>query len=160
MERIDCEKCIHSFFEENDKLRCSCKDCTPDYPDMKEAREALIAAFPGSCVNENREFIAHAQANEYFSLKDCNYPEDIDCKVLEWFSRSASKGAWYSTRWRNEKFRKFMRDGINNYLDTNFSEEQLLKIYTHLGNAVNHELTKKFIENNYDFSVLEEKRAH
>lgn len=155
MERIDCEKCIQSFFDGDDKLRCICEDCTPDYPDMREAREALIAAFPGSFINENGEFIAHVQPNEYFSLKDCNYPEDIDCKILEWLSRSASKGMWYSTRWRNEKFRKFIRNGINNYLDTNFSEEQFLKIYTHLGNAVNHELTKKFIESNYDFSVFE-----
>lgn len=155
MKRIDCEKCIHSCFEDGDKLRCRLKKCQPEYEDMQEVKSALLASFPGSFINEKNEFIAHLPSNQYFSLDGCEYPEDIDCKVLEWFSRSASKGAWYSTRWRNEKFRKFMRDGINNYLDTNFSEEQLLKIYTHLGNAVNHELTKKFIENNYDFSVFE-----
>mgnify|MGYP004473861279 CR=1 FL=1 len=155
MERIDCEKCIHSFFEEDDKLRCSCKDCTPDYPDMREAKEALIAAFPGSFINGNGEFIAHLRANEYFSLKDCEYPGDIDCKVLEWLSRGASKSLWYSTRWRNARFRRFMQDGINNYLETNFSEEQFHLIYQNLGNRVDHELTKRFIESNYNFSVFE-----
>lgn len=81
MERIDCEKCIHSFFEENDKLRCSCKDCTPDYPDMREAREALIAAFPGSCVNENREFIRQ-RLYIIRRLKNILQQERLPCKRL------------------------------------------------------------------------------
>ena len=153
MNRVDCEKCIHSEFC-NDKLRCRLKDCQPDYSDMVEIKALLIESFPNSFVNEHMEFIAHKPANEYFRLEDCEYPEDVECKVLEWLSRSAYKSQWYSTHWRNEKFRKFMRDGINNFLDTDFSENEFRIIYTKLGNAVNHELTKKFVNSNYDLVLL------
>lgn len=39
MERIECEKCYHSEFEDDDKLRCRLKKCQPDYEDMREAEE-------------------------------------------------------------------------------------------------------------------------
>ena len=110
MERIECEKCYNSHFEDDDKLRCRLKECQPDYEDMREAREALLLSFPGSFVNERNEFIAHLQSNQYFILSNCEYPEDIDCKVLEWLSRAACKGQPYSQEWRNRKYRKFMLD--------------------------------------------------
>lgn len=153
LKRVECEKCLNSHFED-EKLRCRLKHCQPDYEDMWEAREALLNAFPNSFINEQNEFIAHKQANEYISLNDCEYPEDIDCKVLEWLSRAASKSMWYSTRWRNERFRKFMQDGINDYLDTNFSRDDFEKIYIALGNAINHELTKKFVKSGYNLDLL------
>ena len=34
MERIECEQCYHSHFEDDDKLRCRLKECQPDYEDM------------------------------------------------------------------------------------------------------------------------------
>lgn len=158
MDRIECEKCYHSDLDDEDKLRCRLKRCQPDYEDMREAREALLIAFPGSFINERDEFIAHLKSNQYFILSNCEYPEDIDCKVLEWLSRAASKGQPYSQEWRNHKYRKFMLDGINDYMDTNFTEEDMTEIYTYLGNACNHKKTVKFIESGYDFSVLKTER--
>lgn len=93
MERIDCEKCVNGHFYDGDKLRCRLKRCQPDYADMQETRQALCEAFPGSYINAKHEFIAEARSNQYFMLNDCEYPEDIECKVLEWLSRAASKGA-------------------------------------------------------------------
>lgn len=121
---------------------------------MTECRAALLDAFPDSIINERDEFIAHLRANEYFRLDDCKTPEDIECKVLEWLSRAACKTQPYSQEWRNKKFHEFMRNGINNFLDTRFSEEQMVVIYTHLGNAINHQKTLEFIKSNYDFNVL------
>lgn len=129
MERIDCEKCRNGHFYEGDKLRCRLRKCQPDYEDMQEARQALCNAFPKSLINEKDEFIAEERSNQYFMLSDCEYPEDIDCKVLEWLSRAASKGSPFNQEWRNRKFRKFMLDGINNFLDTSFSEEEMEEIY-------------------------------
>ena len=40
MNRIDCEKCLHSDFDDQDRLRCGLKKCQPEYSDMKETREA------------------------------------------------------------------------------------------------------------------------
>ena len=53
MKRVDCEKCVHSEFIDADKLRCRLKKCQPEYEDMREAREALVEAFPGSFINDN-----------------------------------------------------------------------------------------------------------
>lgn len=122
--------------------------------DLEEAKQALLDAFPQSFINENNEFIAERRSNQYFLLNDCTTPRDIECKVLEWLSRSACKGQPYSQEWRNKKFREFMQNGINHFLDTSFSEDEMREIYQHLGNAVNHDKTIKFIESRYDFSVL------
>ena len=156
MERSDCEKCRNGHFYEGDKLRCRLRKCQPDYEDMQEARQALCSAFPKSFINEKDEFIAEERSNQYFILSDCEYPEDIDCKVLEWLSRAASKGAPFNQEWRNRKFRKFMLDGINNFLDTSFSEEEMEEIYTYLENACNHMKTKQFVESGFDMKVLKE----
>ena len=156
MERIDCEKCRNGHFYEGDKLRCRLRKCQPDYEDMQEARQALCSAFPKSFINEKDEFIAEERSNQYFILSDCEYPEDIDCKVLEWLSRAASKGAPFNQEWRNRKFRKFMLDGINNFLDTSFSEEEMEEIYTYLENACYNRKTKQFVESGFDMKVLKE----
>lgn len=125
--------------------------------DLEEAKEALLKCFPNSFINDNGEFIAHLRTNTYFILHNCETPLDIECKVLEWFSRAASKGIPYSQEWRNRKFREFMRNGINDFLDTDFSEAQLETIYTYLGNAINHKKTIAFIESGYDFDILQRK---
>ena len=122
--------------------------------DLEEAKAALLECFPNSFVNGIGEFIAHLRSNTYFILHNCETPLDIECKVLEWLSRAACKGQPFSQEWRNEKFREFMRNGINDFLDTDFSEEQFYEIYTYLGNAVNHEKTIAFIESDYDFNIL------
>ena len=123
--------------------------------DFEEAKQALLYAFPNSFINENNEFIAEKRSNQYFLLNDCITPMDIECKVLEWLSRPASKGQPYSQEWRNRKFREFMLNGVNAFLDTGFSEDEMRTIYQHLGNAINHEKTIKFIESGYDFAVLQ-----
>lgn len=122
--------------------------------DMQECRRALLKSFPGSFINQNDEFIAHPRTNQYIILRDCKTPMDIECKVLEWFSRPAHKTAPYSQEWRNRKFHEFMRNGINNFLDTDFSEEEMSDVYNALGNAINHSKTIRFVESGYDFKQL------
>ena len=125
--------------------------------DFEEAKQALLNAFPNSFINEHNEFIAEIRSNTYLSLNNCKSPIDIECKVLEWLSRPASKGQPYSQEWRNRKFREFIRSGINSFLDTGFSERDMEVIYQYLGNAINHNKTIRFIESGYDFTVLPEK---
>ena len=114
----------------------------------------LLYDFPGGFFNDNDEFIAHRFSNTYFIFKDCENELAVSCKLLEWFSRPATKGIPYSQEWRNKKFRQFILDGINNFLHTKFTMEQMAEIYQYLGNAINHSLTVKFIESGYDFLVL------
>lgn len=122
--------------------------------DLKECKQALLNSFPNSWFNERDEFIAHTRSNTYFIFCNCETPLDVECKILEWFSRPAFCGAPYSQEWRNRKFREFMLNGINNFLDTSFNGKSMEDIYSYLGNAINHQLTIKFIDSGYDMDVL------
>lgn len=51
-----------------------------------------------------------------------------------------------------------MLDGINDFLETDFTENDMEEIYQYLGNAINHKKTVGFIESEYDFKVLRGKK--
>lgn len=121
---------------------------------MTDTEIRLLNSFPKSFVNEYGEFIAHGKANEYFILKGCACDLDIKCKVLEWLSRAAYKTEPYKSRKSNEAFHDFMLSGINKFLGTKFTQEEMRGIYTKLGNCANHNKTIVFIESGYDFAVL------
>lgn len=114
----------------------------------------LMKCFPNSFINHNGEFIAHKKSNTYFILMDCKTELDVKCKVLEWLSRPAHKTLLYSQGWRNIKFHEFMLNGVNEFLGTNFTAEDMELIYTYLGNACNHKRTVRFVESCYDMEIL------
>ena len=118
-------------------------------------RLRLLWDFEGSFFNQQDEFIAHRYSNTYFIFRNCETEEDVNCKVLEWLSRAAHKGIPYNQEWRNKKFRQFMLDGINMFLHTNFSFDDMETIYTYLGNACNHERTLKFVRSGYDMAIFD-----
>ena len=122
--------------------------------DLQEYKKYWLECFPNSWYNENNEFIAHTKSNTYFIFGNCKNTEDVECKILKGLSRSAAKGQPYSQEWRNRKFRKFMLDGINSALETDFSTDDIKLIYQKLGNRINHDLTVKFAENGFDMKVL------
>lgn len=115
----------------------------------------LMHCFPRSFINENGEFIAHAETNQYFILRDCNTELDVKCKVIEWFSRAACKTWPFDSARRNKQFQQFMLKGVNEFLGTQFTAEEMEQIYAYLGNACNHEKTVRFIESGYDMKILE-----
>jgi len=114
----------------------------------------LMQCFNKSFINAHGEFIAHEKANEYFKLVECKDEIEVKCKVLEWFSRGAYKTQPFGSTKKNQEFNKFMLCGINQFLDTKFTEEDMVYVYTKLGNRVNHDLTIKFIESGYDMAVI------
>ena len=122
-----------------------------------ELATKLMNCFPNSVINQNVEFIAHIRSNTYFILKDCNNEMDVKCKVLEWLSRPAYKTEPYNSKRSNDQFHKFILNGINQFLKTDFIEDDMELIYTYLGNACNHELTIEFICNGFDLSILDKK---
>lgn len=75
----------------------------------------LMNCFPNSVVTSKVEFIAHIRSNTYFILKDCKTEMDVKCKVLEWLSMAAYKTEPYSTKESNDKFHKFILQGINDF---------------------------------------------
>lgn len=124
--------------------------------DKFEIAKKLMRCFPNSFINYLGEFIAHREANTYFMLDNCKDELEVKCKVLAWFSRGAYKTAPFGKR-KTEIYQKFMLDGINAFLETNFTKEDMDLIYTYLGNDINRNLTVKFIESGYDIAVLKER---
>lgn len=110
-------------------------------------RGRFTAAFPKFYINHNLEAIVHPRRNSYFLLTDVHTEKDLIAKILEWLSREASKSI-------TKESQKYHLDGINAYLGTNFSQEDMVQIYTYLGNRCNHKKTLRFIESGYDLSVL------
>lgn len=120
----------------------------------------LYHSFPGSKIYYNGEFIANVPANSYFVLHNCETELDVKCKVLEWLSRDAFKSEPFQSAKKNLRLHETMLNGINVFLGTNFSYEDMEIIYTYLGNCCNHKRTLRFIESGYDVSMLEEDYKH
>lgn len=114
----------------------------------------LLNCFRDSFINNRWEFVAHRLANEYFDLSDCEDETDMKAKVLEYLSRAASKGQPFQSDKANAAFHQFMLDGINKYLGTTFSEDDIYDVYTYLGNRCNHTRTLKFIASGYRVDLL------
>jgi hypothetical protein len=76
-----------------------------------------------------------------------NNEKELKVKILSWLSRPAHKEG-------TKESREWLLDGINAYLGTSFSEQDIGLIYAKLGNNVNRRLCDNFIESNYDMNVL------
>lgn len=116
----------------------------------------VMQSFRGSFLNQYGELIVHEKANQFFNLGSCKDDLEIKCKVLEWLSRGASKTEPFYTKKKNDEFNAFMLDGINKFLKTQFTKDQMRTIYQELGNGVNRTLCIKFIESGFDMNVLSE----
>ena len=92
--------------------------------------------------------------NVYFLTSNCKSKKDVIAKVLEWWSRDAYKSEFPCGESTSVVIQDYIREGINEYLGTDFSREDMELIYTYLGNAIHHDLCLKFIESGYDLSLL------
>jgi hypothetical protein len=118
--------------------------------------QRLLRAFPNSLINVQLEFVAdrNPRVNSYFRLDNCASEEAMKAKVLEWLSRDAYKSMHYHTEKRNREVHEYHRQGINSFLGTSFTPEDMAIIYQRLGNAVHHQKTLEFIRSGYDMEVL------
>lgn len=118
----------------------------------------VMKCFPNSFINRNGEIILSEKGNVYFNAMDCIDKSDITCKLFEWCSRPITKGVAYSSEKRNKIWQEGLLNNLNEYLGTQFSLEDMYYIYQELGNGVNHDLTKEFVESNYDMSLIYNKQ--
>lgn len=117
----------------------------------------LMKSFPNSFINHNGEFIAHREANEYFILGDIKNDIELEYKTLEWLSRAACKTEPFKSKKKNNEFNSFMLSGINRFLDTNFTKDEMMTIYTYIGNNIRRPLTEQFVASGYNMEILEER---
>ncbi len=118
--------------------------------------QRLLRAFPKSVINHYLQFVADCdpRVDSCFRLENCASEEDVKAKVLEWLSRDSCKSAHYNTNKRNEEVHEYHRQGINAFLGTSFTPEDMAIIYQRLGNAVHRQKTLEFIRSGYDMEVL------
>lgn len=114
-----------------------------------DIRNRFGAAFPKFFINHNLEVIVHPRRNTYFLLNGVDTEKDLIAKILEWLSREAAKSV-------NRESQKYHLSGINAFLGTNFTQDEMMEIYTYLGNCCNHQRTLRFIDSGYDLAVLTE----
>lgn len=126
----------------------------------KELLKKLFNCFPEGFINHNLEFIADRKTNLYFNLSNCDNELDVKCKVLEWFSRDAHKAMPYRSSSRNKSYQEQVLRFINSFLGTEFTTEDIEKIYCYLGNAICHEKTERFVKSGYDMSILDKEKKN
>ncbi len=114
----------------------------------------MMKHFCGSFINQCGEVIISKKGNVYFRAVDCGSKEDIICKLIEWCSKPIAKGEPYSTKNRNMEWRNSLLCGFNNYLKTNFTQNDMYWIYDRLGNGIDHGLTLEFIKSGFDMSII------
>ena len=122
---------------------------------MNELKE-LLGLFPMSYINANMEVILIPKTNTYFSLEGVESRRDIIAKLLMWCSRTIVKGQPFKSEKRNYLFKEIIKEDLNYYLGTLFSDEDVALIYQKLGNGINPELTYRFIDSGFVMEVLDD----
>lgn len=107
-------------------------------------------------INYLGELILYRETNLFFNANDIRSWKDVACKLLELCSRDACKTQPFTSSKRNKKYNNQVRNIINEFLGTDFNEDDMWLIYTKLGNEVNHQLTLDFINSGFDLNVLRE----
>lgn len=133
-----------------------CKNLSSHFnEDTLKTIESLLSSFPKSLITYDYKVMI--DMSNVFLLKDCQSPNEIKCKVLEYLSRwfSRVKEQPFRDEETNKKYRVHILQGINNFLGTHFSEDEMRKIYNCLGYNCNHQKTLDFINSNYNMETLQ-----
>lgn len=99
-------------------------------------------------INSEKELIIIPHTGIYVPLKNIHSELDFKCKILEYLSYYVAQNHW------DDKLSPKILDFINYVLKTNFTSNDLTKIYCVLGDFNKRDLTIKFVENNYNLSLL------
>lgn len=102
---------------------------------------------PKCFINTRYELIIEPKNNIYFRLEDIETELELKCKILAWLSRPSCKGV-------GKYWQKRIRAIVNEFLDTDFTFNEMEIIYTYLGNDCNREKSINFIKSKYDLNVL------
>ena len=114
---------------------------------LKSIINLTLQVFPKSFINHSNEIILEPRNNVYFRLDDVKTELDFKCKMFAWVSRPIAKGL-------NKYWWPKVLNSFNYAMNTTFTKGDIEKIYDRLGNDVNRELTIRFINSNYDMSLL------
>lgn len=123
---------------------------------FEDALFCIMKSFPGSYLNCHGDLIVHEKGNQWFNFMSCKTIEDVQWKVLAFLSRGAYKSIPFKSQKRNEQMHRAMLDGINNFLMTNFDEDDIARIYIAFGNGCNEQECREFIRRGFKWLGEEE----
>lgn len=106
-----------------------------------------LHAFPKSFINHNNEIILEPRNNVYFRLDGVESDLEFKCKMFAWVSRPIAKSL-------NKYWFPRVLGSFNAAMGTSFSKDEMYEIYDRFGNDINRKLCIKFIESNFDLSLL------
>ena len=118
--------------------------------------ERLESSFAKSYYNDDTFTIRLNAYKNIISFRVCKEESYIllKARVLEWCSYKAVYFNEYIQSWRNEKIKNMLLAGINHFLGTDFSKENMKNIANEIGNAKDRTKTISFIKSNYNFKIL------
>ena len=79
------------------------------------------------------------------------------CRILERLTPIMVNNTFYSQKWRNDKFKEGLKQGLSKFCDKDFAWEDIEVINDKLGSAINRNLAKQFVINNCDINILKNK---
>lgn len=109
--------------------------------------EKIKKVFPKAFIYKGDEMILIPELNVYFLLENVHSELELDCKVLEYCSRPATKN--HSAWWRG-RIMNFLR----NYFKKPFHVVEMELLYTYIGNGVNRKLCKEFLKSDCDMQLI------
>lgn len=125
-----------------------------------EELKRLLKCFYLSKITQHFEFIAYEKkcCDAWIGLYNIKKVKDFKIRIISALSRGAYKTIYYSNEKKNEEIRTYIRKGINDFLGTNFSKEDMEVIYTYLGNkgTSNPGLIERFIDSGYDMHFFKD----
>lgn len=125
---------------------------------MVETLEQLRRCFPQSYINFDQEFIAHRRGGGACSLRGCDRPMELRCRVIEQLVRECCKTRPFKTAQANLQYRDYMAQGLGRFLGICLTEREWLAVYTALGNGVDRQLTMDWIASGYDLKVIRSRK--
>ena len=128
-----------------------------EYRVCNEMLVKVLNAFPLAIVRRD-DIIIYPKMNSCFLHNNIKSDLQFKCKILECLSRPSFKGGYYKSHNHNIEIYDYHLNGINKVLGTNFTREQIEEIYNPIGNGINRKLCIEFIESNYNFDLLKERK--
>lgn len=109
--------------------------------------KSIDGIFERAFINTRYELILEPKHNIYFRLEDIETELDFKCKMIAWVSRSCIKGCSFH-------YQRYFTNRLRSFFKYSFDREDLIIVYTLLGNDVNRKLCEQYILSGFDIKIL------
>lgn len=78
----------------------------------------------------------------------------VKCRILERLTPLVVNYQGYCQKWRNDRVKEEIKQGLNKFFDKEFSDNDIELINNKIGCATNRLLAKKFVDNDCNMEIL------